>query len=728
MPIHTRESKSVRDEAGAKSQEPAHGAQEFGRELHQHQTKHTASSASYKTESAKPEPQIINTDIVPQKIETQKIETSAGQFKNETKPVRTEKPKETEKTEDSADLRRRYSSVKNTAIAERNALASHKAENPFQTAETEEAENEAREKARAKIHTSLSGIHTEAQDGRREKGGTKTAQGRRIKTDEKKRGNGVIDTIRDNRESWEATYFKWEDIFAKKAEWDRRTLYGNGLLGRLQGKLANINTKVFLRLNTALIAAVIVVIAAGITGTSPMMALGTLFSGYFDLVQEDGTILESNVDEFLGNENMIPRLRENTVAGITETLSGKLKENGGDCDIVRVQVAAGGTPVPGTPENINVKFYPVSVCVEMMKPVFNAIVVAEKWMELGQQEGAELAEEIYESMYGIDYILSTEYCGQESGSGTGQAAEAHSCGYIHALADCPNTTTGTHTTYTCSACDTYVCAGHKGVLNCTQSHRHTQWSSATSPGCYTTIRHTGTDARNCGAALSVQCRGYSYCDGHTVCTAVLNMTGLNELKYKYFEAPIEQLKAKGEITEEEKTQLQNLQFGLELCDAFTESAPVFYGGEGFMTPVRFDNVASPFGWRLHPIYGDWRLHAGIDLSAASGTPIYASKDGTVLASGYNSSAGYHVVIDHGEGFTTVYMHMTYYVVNGGERVTQGQVIGYVGSTGDSTGPHLHFEIRKDGDSVNPEQYIDLNWKPGNPPKTGNEDETEESTP
>ena len=97
----------------------------------------------------------------------------------------------------------------------------------------------------------------------------------------------------------------------------------------------------------------------------------------------------------------------------------------------------------------------------------------------------------------------------------------------------------------------------------------------------------------------------------------------------------------------------------------------------------------------------------MDLAAPAGTPIYASRGGTVTVASYSSSAGYYVSINHLDGFSSIYMHMTNYVVSSGQSVAQGQLIGYVGSTGISTGNHLHFGISYNGVYVNPCQYVNL---------------------
>ena len=128
---------------------------------------------------------------------------------------------------------------------------------------------------------------------------------------------------------------------------------------------------------------------------------------------------------------------------------------------------------------------------------------------------------------------------------------------------------------------------------------------------------------------------------------------------------------------------------------------------GWIVHCRYTAFTSPFGYRYHPIGGDWRMHNGVDLAGPTGTPIYASRSGTVSAATYNGSAGYYVQINHGDGFKSIYMHMTHYIVSAGQYVNQGQVIGYMGSTGGSTGPHLHFGISYNGSYVNPANYISI---------------------
>ena len=127
---------------------------------------------------------------------------------------------------------------------------------------------------------------------------------------------------------------------------------------------------------------------------------------------------------------------------------------------------------------------------------------------------------------------------------------------------------------------------------------------------------------------------------------------------------------------------------------------------GWLYPLPYRvSITDAYGWRINPISGQRSFHHGTDFAAGSGTAIYASRSGTVTDAGYDDVYGYSVTINHGDGYSSLYAHMTHFVVSSGDYVTQGQVIGYVGSTGWSTGPYLHFSIYYNGSSVNPMNYV-----------------------
>ena len=115
-------------------------------------------------------------------------------------------------------------------------------------------------------------------------------------------------------------------------------------------------------------------------------------------------------------------------------------------------------------------------------------------------------------------------------------------------------------------------------------------------------------------------------------------------------------------------------------------------------------ITSEFGWRYHPIYHTQKYHSGVDIGASYGASIVAADGGTVITAGAVSGYGNCVVINHGNGITTLYGHMSSIAVSSGQKVSKGQTIGYVGSTGNSTGPHLHWEVTVNGVRQNPLNY------------------------
>ena len=185
---------------------------------------------------------------------------------------------------------------------------------------------------------------------------------------------------------------------------------------------------------------------------------------------------------------------------------------------------------------------------------------------------------------------------------------------------------------------------------------------------------------------------------------------LYELEQKAEEYEI--LMAESEVLQEELMQ-EIAQMEVKLEDAKYDEylAKLALQGENppsdasWVMPVS-GKLTSPFGMRVHPVLGYARMHNGIDLAAAQGTPIYATRAGKVTRTSYQAGgAGNYVSINHLDGFSSIYMHMTHYVVSQGQTVSQGQLIGYVGSTGISTGPHLHFGISYAGTYVNPLAYV-----------------------
>lgn len=128
-------------------------------------------------------------------------------------------------------------------------------------------------------------------------------------------------------------------------------------------------------------------------------------------------------------------------------------------------------------------------------------------------------------------------------------------------------------------------------------------------------------------------------------------------------------------------------------------------GSGAMIWPISGPITSEFGWRTHPITGDQRFHSGLDIGGDYGIPVHAAQAGTVTYAGWISGYGNTVIIDHGGGVTTLYGHNQSLAVGEGQSVAQGEVISYCGSTGNSTGPHCHFEVRQNGEPVSPYGYL-----------------------
>lgn len=138
----------------------------------------------------------------------------------------------------------------------------------------------------------------------------------------------------------------------------------------------------------------------------------------------------------------------------------------------------------------------------------------------------------------------------------------------------------------------------------------------------------------------------------------------------------------------------------------SSSATSTYSGGIFLWPVpNYARISSYFGYRMHPILGYTKFHSGLDIAASSGTPILAANGGTVIFSGTRNGYGKTIMIDHGGGLVTLYGHCSSLLVGTGTTVSRGQTVALVGSTGQSTGPHCHFEVRKDGTAVNPQSYL-----------------------
>jgi murein DD-endopeptidase MepM/ murein hydrolase activator NlpD len=171
------------------------------------------------------------------------------------------------------------------------------------------------------------------------------------------------------------------------------------------------------------------------------------------------------------------------------------------------------------------------------------------------------------------------------------------------------------------------------------------------------------------------------------------------------QAELSKIQKDRRLLEEALDELESLSKSMEsqIRDLQNKSKSSLGSGK-YIWPVSGD-ITSYFGNRMHPILKKRKFHSGIDIAAGSGMPIAASDYGVVIFSGRNGGYGLMITLDHGSGISTIYAHCSQLLAKKGETVSKGQIIAKVGSTGLSTGPHLHFEVRKDGVPVNPLNYI-----------------------
>lgn len=352
--------------------------------------------------------------------------------------------------------------------------------------------------------------------------------------------------------------------------------------------------------------------------SAPVAAIGGIFSGLFDRDNEDGTYTETDIRAFITDAtNGVPAKRTQYINDLYNYMQDKLQVNGGSYDYVRLKTNTRDEVVEPTVAGITSVFYTDEDLANVIQPIFNAIILKDYNLAPTDSQARNTFKNIFDKLFRIEENATTEYCGQSAVDGSGTPA-LHTCGEYHAAIDCPNPITGIHTAYTCTSCCYYRCDGHQGscthscnndcaggcthvcglgcIFGCTHvctsacdkycGHVHSPWYSASNSGCYSTTYCSGCIA---------DCTGYTNCGGHDVLTITLNMDGLYQLLYEYFEKPIDTLASKTNRTEDEESELSNLKDSYEICLELIKQVAIEYGGG--LTMEDLSDIAWVYGSR-----------------------------------------------------------------------------------------------------------------------------------
>lgn len=291
-----------------------------------------------------------------------------------------------------------------------------------------------------------------------------------------------------------------------------------------------------------LIIVVLVVMGFNSAIMVPVTAVSSIFSSMFSTKD---TQTDYDVREYLNT--IVPGLSTN----FQQDLANQMSQSWNSYNIVRFYSNTGSRDVvEPTLAGVTSVFPTIDELLNMIQPVFNAVVLMDYELEPTEAEAQALTEDIFSRLFTITTVTSTEYCGQDLKTGEGTPLAAHSCGSIHALSDCPNKVTGTHSSYTCDDCCYWYCDGHDDGEG-------------------------GTDY--CGGCEHA-CSGYTYCGSHSVIAYTLSVDGIYRLEAEYFLDPIEELSNKLSRTKDEETKLQELKDYHEIFQEIMSQVSINYGG------------------------------------------------------------------------------------------------------------------------------------------------------
>lgn len=320
---------------------------------------------------------------------------------------------------------------------------------------------------------------------------------------------------------------------------------GKSVVGAVVNLVKSVGSKVIVPiiLIAVIVSSIMSIFAA------PAAAVGGIFSGLFDTDNGDGTYTETDIRAFITDPtNGIPAKRTAYINDLYQYIQDQLEANGGSYDYVRFKTNTDDTVIEPTVAGITSVFYTEEELANIIQPIFNAVILKDYELAPTDAQAKQVLTDIFDKLFRRTESATIEYCGQSAVDGSGTPA-THTCGSVHAAADCPNPITGTHTSYTCSTCCYYYCNGHKG-----------SYSTTYCSGCI------------------FACNGYTYCGGHDVLTVTLNMDGLYQLLYEYFEQPIDVLANNTSRTEEQDRELANLKDYYEICLEYIRQVSQDYGG------------------------------------------------------------------------------------------------------------------------------------------------------
>ena len=295
---------------------------------------------------------------------------------------------------------------------------------------------------------------------------------------------------------------------------------------------------------------IVVLVIMGFNGIVmvPVTAVSSIFSSMFSTRDSH---MDYDVREYLNT--IVPGLS----ADFQQDLANQMQASQSTYNIVRFYANTGsGEVVEPTLAGVQSVFPTIDEILNMIQPIFNAVVLMEYELEPTEAEAQALTEEIFSKLFTVTTATSIEYCGQDIRTGEGTPNAAHSCGSIHALSDCPNPVTGTHSSYTCGDCCYYYCPGHDYTCSDPDCSGHTSY---------------------CGGCVH-DCNGYTYCGSHSVIAYTLSVDGIYRLEAEYFLDPIEQLSNIPSRTEDEEAKLQELKDYHEIFLEMMSQVSINYGG------------------------------------------------------------------------------------------------------------------------------------------------------